>query len=250
MIGATYAICYIGPITATCPARARFVPLFLCLGSPFRMSLFEGRDLTCERGQRQVFTGLGFALSPGGTLLLTGPNGSGKSSLLRVMAGLLRPIAGQLTWASQNVAEDPESHNARLQYLGHQDAVKPVLTAAENLTFWAGLRGHPGADTQQALERFGLGHLAQVPGRMLSAGQKRRLALARLLVSPAELWLLDEPSVGLDEASLDSLGAEIARHLSGGGRIVAATHVRLPIDNAENLSLGEFSGGAALEMAW
>jgi len=214
------------------------------------MTRFEGRDLTCQRGQRQVFTGLGFALPPGGTLLLTGPNGSGKSSLLRVMAGLLRPVAGQLTWAGQNVAEDPESHNARVHYLGHQDAVKPVLTAAENLTFWAGLRGYPGADTLQALKRFGLAHLAEVPGRMLSAGQKRRLALARLLVSPAELWLLDEPSVGLDDASLDSLGAEIARHLSGGGRIVAATHVRLPIEDAEALPLDEFTGGAPLEMAW
>jgi heme exporter protein A len=214
------------------------------------MTLFEGRDLTCQRGQRQVFTGLDFALAPGGTLLLTGANGSGKSSLLRVMAGLLRPVAGQLTWAGEKIVEDPESHNARVQYLGHQDAVKPVLTAAENLSFWAGLRGYPGADAQQALARLGLGHLAEVPGRMLSAGQKRRLALARLLVSPAEIWLLDEPSVGVDEASLDSLGAEIARHLSDGGRIVAATHVRLPIDDAETLPLGEFSGGPAPEMAW
>lgn len=214
------------------------------------MTRFEGRDLTCQRGQRQVFTGLEFSLSPGGTLLLTGANGSGKSSLLRLMAGLLKPVAGELAWAGRDIAEDPEAHNARIHYLGHQDAVKPILTATENLIFWAGLRGHAGAASRQALERFGLDHLAEVPGRMLSAGQKRRLALARLLVSPAELWLLDEPSVGLDDASLDSLGAEIARHLSGGGRIVAATHVRLPIDDAETLPLDAFAGGEAPEMAW
>ncbi len=214
------------------------------------MTRFEGHNLTCQRGQRQVFAGLGFSLDPGGALLLTGPNGSGKSSLLRLMAGLLKPLAGALTWADKDVTEDPEAHNARVHYLGHQDAVKPVLTAAENLVFWAGLRGHTGATSHQALARFGLDHLADVPGRMLSAGQKRRLALARLLVSPAELWLLDEPSVGLDHASLDSLGAEIARHLSGGGRIVAATHVRLPVESAETLPLDEFTGGAAPEMAW
>jgi heme exporter protein A len=214
------------------------------------MTLFEGRDLTCHRGLRQVFTGLDFALPAGGVLLLTGANGSGKSTLLRIMAGLLRPVAGELVWDGVRVADDPEAHNGRVHYLGHQDAVKPILSAAENLAFWAGLRGRPNADVEQALEHFGLAHLAGVAGRMLSAGQKRRLALARLLVSPAELWLLDEPSVGLDDASLDSLGAAITRHRSDGGRVAAATHVRLPVEGAEELTLDDFCGGPQVELAW
>jgi heme exporter protein A len=183
-------------------------------------------------------------------LLLTGANGSGKSTLLRIMAGLLRPVAGALLWDDEPVGEDPDAHRGRVHYLGHQDAVKPVLSAAENLAFWGGLRGQPKAEVTEALEHFGLGHLAEVPGRMLSAGQKRRLALARLLVSPAELWLLDEPSVGLDGASLDSLGAAIARHRSGGGRVAAATHVPLPVDGSEELKLDAFSGGPEMELAW
>ncbi len=214
------------------------------------MTLFEGRDLTCHRGLRQVFTGLDFALPAGGVLLLTGPNGSGKSTLLRIMAGLLTPVAGALFWGDEKVTEDPEAHRGRVHYLGHLDAVKPVLSAAENLAFWGGLRGRPNADVARALEHFGLSHLAKVPGRMLSAGQKRRLALARLLVSPAELWLLDEPSVGLDDASLDSLGAAIARHRSDGGRVAAATHVPLPVEDSEELTLDDFIGGPEMELAW
>jgi ABC-type nitrate/sulfonate/bicarbonate transport system ATPase subunit len=125
------------------------------------MSLFEGRDLTCHRGMRQVFTGLDFALPEGGVLLLTGANGSGKSTLLRIMAGLLRPIAGALVWGGESVTEDPDAHRGRVHYLGHQDAVKPVLTAAENLAFWGGLRGRTNDDVTEALEHFGLGHLGK-----------------------------------------------------------------------------------------
>ncbi|MCH6588539.1 MAG: ATP-binding cassette domain-containing protein [Proteobacteria bacterium] len=110
------------------------------------MSLFEGRDLLCVRGERRVFEGLSFALAAGGLLVLTGPNGSGKSSLLRIMAGLLRPAAGALLWDGAPVRDDPDAHAARLQYLGHLDAVKPVLSAAENLTFWAGLHGSGAAE--------------------------------------------------------------------------------------------------------
>ncbi len=105
------------------------------------MSLFEGRDLLCVRGERRVFEGLSFAVAAGGLLVLTGPNGSGKSSLLRIMAGLLRPAAGALLWDGAPVRDDPDAQAARLQYLGHLDAVKPVLSAAENLMFWAALHG-------------------------------------------------------------------------------------------------------------
>jgi heme exporter protein A len=209
------------------------------------MTLFEGRDLTCVRGERRVFAGLDFAVSPGGLLVLTGPNGSGKSSLLRIMAGLLRPAGGALFWDGTAVAEDPEAQAARLHYLGHLHAVKPVLTAAENLAFWAALygQGAAGGDTEvaTALAAFDLTALAGVPGGMLSAGQMRRVALARLLVTPAEVWLLDEPTVGLDTASLARLSDAIAEHRAGGGRVIAATHVPLDAEGAETLDLGAFA---------
>jgi len=169
------------------------------------MSLFQGRSLACVRGERRVFQDLDFAVPPGGALVLTGANGSGKSSLLRLMAGLLHPTAGDLLWDGRPVAEDAEGHRARLHYLGHLDAVKPVLTLAENLAFWARLRVASGGGTLRiaaALAAFDLTALAEAPGRRLSAGQRRRLALARLIAAPAELWLLDEPTVGLDRASL------------------------------------------------
>lgn len=223
------------------------------------MTLFEGRGLLCVRGERRVFANLDFAVSAGGLLVLTGPNGSGKSSLLRVMAGLLRPAQGALYWAGAPVAEDPEAQAARLHYLGHLDAVKPVLTAAENLAFWAALHGGATAEVARALAAFDLTALAEVPAGMLSAGQRRRVALARLLVAPAEIWLLDEPTVGLDTASLARLSATIADHRATGGRVVAATHAPLEARDAETLDLGAFTmapgqahaaWGAAWGAAW
>lgn len=208
------------------------------------MTLFEGRNLTCIRGERRVFAGLDFALSPGGALVLTGPNGSGKSSLLRLMAGLLRPARGEIAWDGREVRRDPEAHRARLHYLGHLDAVKPELTAAENLAFWA---DSGPATTAEALERLDLGWLAEVPGRRLSAGQKRRLALARLLVRPADLWLLDEPTVGLDADSLARFAGVLAEHRAAGGRLVVATHTPMEVPGAEELSLTAFARAAAAE---
>jgi len=205
------------------------------------VTLFEGRDLLCVRGERRVFAGLDFALGAGGLLILIGPNGSGKSSLLRVMAGLLRPARGALFWDGAPVGDDPEAQAARLHYLGHLDAVKPVLTAAENLAFWAALHGRGAAEVAAALAAFDLTALAEVPGGMLSAGQKRRVALARLLVAPAEIWLLDEPTVGLDTASLARLGAAIAEHRANGGRVVAATHAAIEAPDTETLDLGAFT---------
>lgn len=204
-------------------------------------TLFEGRALTCIRGERLVFANLAFALEPGGALVLAGPNGSGKSSLLRLMAGLLKPAAGELLWDGAPIAKDPEAHHARLHYLSHLDAVKPVLSALENLTFWAALRGGSAAGAEAALERLGLAHLAAVPGRMLSAGQKRRLALARVLAAPAELWLLDEPTVGLDRDSVARLDRAIAAHREAGGRLVVATHIALDLPGAASLAIEAFT---------
>ena len=191
------------------------------------------------RGDRRVFAGLGFDLPAGGALVLTGPNGSGKSSLLRLLAGLLPPAAGRLTWQGRSVASDLAAHRARLHYIGHLDAVKPVLTAAENLAFWA---TDPAA-VAPALAQFDLAWLAEVPGRLLSAGQRRRLALARLLAAPADLWLLDEPGVGLDTPSLACLAQAMAAHRAAGGCLVAATHQALDLPDADELSLSDFAAG-------
>ncbi len=202
------------------------------------MSLFAGHDVACRRGERLVFRGLAFALEAGDALVLTGANGSGKSSLLRLMAGLLPAHAGSLRWAGEPIARDPAAHRARLHLIGHQDAVKPVLTVLETAAFWGALRGAAGA-AAAALERLGLCHLADAPCRLLSAGQKKRLSLARLLASPAPLWLLDEPTTGLDEAATRNLEAIMSEHRAAGGIVVAATHIPLALAGARTLSLAE-----------
>src|SRR5690348_5465729 len=162
---------------------------------------FTGEGLACRRGERRVFKGVAFALAPGDALLLGGPNGSGKTSLLRLMAGLAQPEQGVIAWDGDAIADDPAAHRARLHYIGHQEAVKLALTAAENLAFWAGMRGADGR-VIDALHRFRLEARAAWPARYLSAGERKRLGLARLAVSPAVLWLLDEPTTSLDaEAS-------------------------------------------------
>jgi heme exporter protein A len=213
------------------------------------MTLFSGRDLACRRGERLVFRDLSFALGAGEALVLTGPNGSGKSSLLRVMAGLLPPLAGTLAWDGGAVADDPSSHRARLHFIGHQDAVKPVLTVGETVGFWGGLRGGDAASAQTALDRFGLGPVASWPCRLLSAGQKRRLALSRLIAAPAPLWLLDEPTTGLDRDATSNLEAIIAEHREAGGIVVASTHIPVALAAAQRLSLADFApshGGFAM----
>ncbi len=206
------------------------------------MPQFTGTGLVCFRGERIVFAGLGFALAAGGALMLRGPNGSGKSSLLRLMAGLGRPLEGAIAWDGGPIADDVEAHNARLHYIGHADPVKPVLTVTENLMFWASLRRKDGAGEaiRSALGRLGIGHLAGVPGRFLSAGQKRRVNLARLLAAPAPLWLLDEPHTALDEAAMRSLDDAIAEHRGGGGMVVMASHAKTAPDDAEAIDLGQF----------
>lgn len=211
------------------------------------MSLFQGRSLACIRGGRTVFADLDFAVSSGETLVLRGPNGSGKSSLLRLMAGLSRPAAGEISWDGEP-AEDAEAHGARLHYVGHLDAVKPALTVAENLSVWAGLRGADGSGVDAALARFGLDRLAAIPARLLSAGQRRRLALARIAATPAPLWLLDEPTVALDTDAVATLRAAIAEHCGGGGVAVVSTHVELDIARTTTLELGDFAVDA--DTAW
>lgn len=196
--------------------------------------MLQAEHLAAFRGERLVFRDLSFALPDGGALLLTGPNGSGKSTLLRVLAGLVRAASGRLRWNGEDALADLTAHAVRTAYVGHQDALKPGLTALENLRFSAS--GEP-ARAMSALDGMGLSALADLPARMLSAGQQRRLALARLALSPHPLWLLDEPTLGLDTGSVARLGGLFDRHRAGGGMVVAASHLPLPLPGAAELSL-------------
>jgi heme exporter protein A len=199
---------------------------------------FTCEGLGCVRGERWVFDGVDFALAPGAALVLEGPNGSGKSSLLRLAALLLKPAAGRLIWDGRDIAEDADAHRARLVYVGHLDALKPAFTVVENLGFWAWLAGASSAAADAALERIGLDYLADLPARFLSAGQRRRLNLARLLLKPTSLWLLDEPTASLDSESIRMLAEIATEHRARGGIVLAATHVDLALTDAATLRLG------------
>ncbi|RMF10572.1 MAG: heme ABC exporter ATP-binding protein CcmA [Alphaproteobacteria bacterium] len=206
---------------------------------------FEARSLACRRAGRLVFEGLDFSLAPGQLLVLTGANGSGKSSLLRLAAGLLSPAGGALLRAGVDLAKDRDSHLADLHFVGHKNALKPTLSAAANLEFWARFLGDAG-NVEQGLDAMGLGGLADLPAGELSAGQQRRLGLARLFLRPATLWLLDEPTVGLDQASRTRLADAMRRHLECGGMILAATHEDLGLSGGV-LELERFAPRTALE---
>jgi len=202
-------------------------------------------DLACRRGERTVFTGLSFRLPPGGALVLTGANGSGKSTLLRLVAGLLTPATGRLLWGATKIAQDSASHHTRLHYVGHLDALKPAMTPRENLVFWAALRGahrsHAATTIDEALAAFDIEAIADWPCRWLSAGQRRRVALARLLMVPAPLWLLDEPTTALDADSQARLEQAIAAHRAAGGMVMVATHAHIALDTAATLALDGYA---------
>ena len=206
-------------------------------------------ELACRRGERLIFAGLAFVLPPGGALVLTGPNGSGKSSLLRTLATLLAPAAGRLSWGGAPVADDLPGYRERLHYVGHLDAIKPALGVCETLSFWAKTRGVARPETDVALAAFGLEALADFPCRWLSAGQRRRLALARLVASPAPLWLLDEPTASLDADGEARLAAAIAAHRAGGGRVAVATHQSMALPGAMTLALEDFAAAAGDPLA-
>jgi heme exporter protein A len=204
-----------------------------------------GANVTIERGGRRLFSGLTFDVAAGEALIVTGPNGAGKSSLLRAIAGLVPIAAG--TIALEGGDED-QTIGQQAHYVGHADALKGPLTAAENLEFWARmLSGRdeapaPGRQTASmrvaaALERFGMAHAAEFPVSVLSAGQRRRVALARLLGADRPLWLLDEPTSALDGAAQARLAEVMRAHLTAGGLIVAATHAPLGLA-ARALKLG------------
>ena len=189
--------------------------------------------VAAERGGRKVLAGVSFALAAGEMLAVTGPNGAGKSTLLRVIAGLIKPTAGDVALAPVSEA----GLGASSHYLGHLDGLKRALTIEENLGFWRKLWGGAG-DIGAALEAVGLGGLEHLPVATLSAGQRRRVAIARMLMAVRPIWLLDEPTTALDAAAEAMLGRLLAGHLAGGGIVVAATHRGLPVSPASTLTLG------------
>ena len=202
----------------------------------------RGHDLACVRGGREVFEGLDFSVDAGEALAVTGRNGAGKTTLLRLIAGLLEPARGQLELSGgpPDLGIPEQAH-----YVGHHDALKPALSVRENLDFWYAFLGGRDARAASALEALGLAGLAGLPAAYLSAGQRRRLALARLIAAPRPIWLLDEPTAALDTAGQQNLAELMRRHLAGGGIIVAATHGPLGIA-ARELRLGSQEPSQAL----
>ena len=193
----------------------------------------KAQDLTCERGGRIVFRNVSLSLKPGQLMQLTGPNGSGKSSLLRLIAGLTEAQVGSVALEG---GEADLTIGQQAHYVAHQEPVKSALSVSENLSFWRDFLG--GGNVDDALEAFDLSRLASYPAGLLSAGQKRRLALARIVLVPRVLWLLDEPTVGLDTSSLDRFVKVMAAQLDQGGMIIAATHVPLGREPDLRLDLG------------
>jgi heme exporter protein A len=190
----------------------------------------SGHEVTCVRGGREVFAGLDFRAISGDAVAVVGRNGSGKTSLLRLIAGLLIPAGGTIALDGGDAELTlPE----QCHYLGHRDALKPALSVVENLTFWADFLGGERFDAGESLATVGLDHAADLPAAFLSAGQRRRLSLARLLTVRRPVWLLDEPTTALDVAGQAMFSGLMHKHLSGGGLIVAATHAPLGIDSRE-----------------
>ncbi|MBA1155243.1 heme ABC exporter ATP-binding protein CcmA [Microvirga mediterraneensis] len=190
-------------------------------------------DLACERGERRIFQGVSFVLESGEALVITGRNGAGKSTLLDLLAGRLTPAGGKILWEGAGERTLAEC----LHYVGHRDALKSALTAEENLTFARDFLGHPAMKPGEALDAVGLAHAARLPVAYLSAGQRRRVALARLLVAERPLWLLDEPTSALDTASQETLRLLLEKHREAGGMIAATTHSPLFLRDAKEIRI-------------
>jgi heme exporter protein A len=212
---------------------------------PFAPIRAVARDLCVGRGGRMLIESLDFSLENGRALIVVGPNGAGKSTLLRAFAGLLRPTRG--LWRLSSDTPDAQDPGGLAHYLGHADASKPALTARENLDFWRGILAVPGPvalhTPETALAALGAARIVDLPVGYLSAGQRRRVGLARFLLAPRPLWILDEPLTALDTAGQALLNVMMAEHLALGGLVIAATHAPLAIEGLQ-LSLGARAAGA------
>ena len=201
--------------------------------------MLSTHDLACLRGDRRLFRDLSISLAPGRLLRVEGANGSGKTSLLRLLAGLALPAAGEVRWQGRPIRRQREAYAQALVYLGHLGGLKDELTPLENLRIEAELCGlpAPAAALSAALEHWGLARQAKLPLRVLSAGQKRRAALARLNLAAAPLWILDEPFNALDVDAVAALGRQIEAHLARGGLAVVTSHMALPVAPAQMQSI-------------
>src|SRR5581483_2955438 len=197
----------------------------------------SGSEVCCVRGGREVFSGLSFEANSGEAIAVVGPNGSGKTSLLRLIAGILAPSGGSITLQG---GEEELTLSEQSHYLGHRDALKPALSVAENLNFWRDFLGGATSDPTESLEVVELDHAARLPAAFLSAGQRRRLSIARLLTVQRPVWLLDEPTNALDTAGQKMFAQLMGDHLARGGLIIAATHTPLGV-SARNLRIGDAS---------
>ncbi len=208
--------------------------------------MLEVEDLECIRGDRRLFSGLSFLLKPGELLHLYGHNGSGKTTLMRTVCGLIQPIAGVIRWRGEGARTLGEEFTRELIYIGHKNGIKDDLSGVENLRISSVLDGVPITEQSAwaALEKMGLRGHEDLPTRFLSQGQKRRVALARLLVNEIPLWILDEPFTALDKAAVGSLQAVIQSHLERGGMVILTTHQEVALTRGEvkRLRLGISTG--------
>ncbi len=223
----------------------------LCVGAPGRVTFQDLRltadKVSCIRGGRLVLDRLSFTCDAATPLVVRGPNGAGKSTLLRLIAGLATLSHGKLGLTGRQIVDEGGVNLDQVHYVGHADGVKSVLSVRENLSFWSALLGADGSFSalERALDAFGLGNVADLPAQFLSAGQRRRVSLARLVVSKRPLWLLDEPTAALDANALEKLNSLMAAHCESGGLLVVATHDALKLAGARSLDLSSSQFGVA-----
>ena len=201
--------------------------------------MLSARGLSCVRGERTLFTGLDFEIREGEWLHVRGENGVGKTSLLRILTGLTKPAAGDIFWCNQSIRSESEEYRKNLLFLGHRDSVKEDLTALENLEIAAALDGSnlSSDEALPALYRFGLKGREDLPVSCLSAGQKRRVLLARLVTRKAKLWILDEPFNALDVKAVQMLSDLIEGHVDSGGMVIMTSHQEIPMSNGRVVQL-------------
>ena len=213
------------------------------ISEPTHLSLnpssLRANALTCVRGERTLFTGLNLEVSAGEWLHVRGENGIGKTSLLRLLSGLTKPAAGEILWNEQLISADPSEYHRNLLFLGHRDSLKEDLSALENLSIATALDGITVSEEEilLALHRFGLRGREDLPVNCLSAGQKRRVLLARLLLRQAKLWILDEPFNALDVRAVEMLSELILEHIASGGMAIMTSHQEIPMPNGRVVQL-------------